>query len=290
MTESPPPPTPEPAKPETPTTGWVTPQLPVRQASPFRSAATRARWLVWLLVANVIVMVASVAISLWGKAAISGYDAGEGTVADLDRFDATFAVSGIISILVWVPTVIAWLAWSSRTVDNEDALGIGPSKVSPRWAMGWWFVPFANLVMPYRTHREIYDRYHIGVAAGAGFVLLWWVVYLADNFLSNVVGRVWLAAETFEELQTGLTLYTFSDLLTAISAILALVLVRRIQRRADVLAASGAPEALSIPPAAERTVAPSAHPGEPATEPAAGSAAPTEPGEPAWPRSEPDPP
>lgn len=278
MTESPPPP-PEPAKPETPhtsSTGWVAPQLPARVPSPFRSAAARARWLVWLLVANVIVMVVSVGISLWGKSAIGAYEAGEGTVADLEQFDSVFALSGIVGLLVWVPTVIAWLAWSSRTVDNEDALGIGPSKFTPRWAMGWWFVPFANLVMPYRVHRDIYERYH-GVAAGARFVLLWWIVYLADTFVGNIVGRVWLAAETFDELQAGLTLYVFSDLLTAVSGILAIMLVRRIQARADLLAASGRPSPAVVPPSPAPLGAsgsePAAAPGG-ASEPAAPPPAP----------------
>lgn len=261
MTESARPPTPqpaEPAPPAPPAVGWVAPQLPPRQPSPFRSAATRASWLAWLLVANVIVMVVSVGISFWGKSLMGAYEAGEGTVADLEQFDSVFALSGLVGIVVWVPTVIAWLAWSSRTVDNEDALGIGPSKFTPRWAMGWWFVPFANLVMPYRVHRDIYDRYHGVVAAGAGFVLLWWIVYLTDNFVGNIVGRLWLVAETFDELQTGLTLYVVSDLLTAVSGILAITLVRRIQARADLLAATGMPSPAVTPRPSPDPVRPSA--------------------------------
>ena len=203
------------------------------------------------MIANVVVLIASVGISLWGKSTITGFEAGDQTLTDLEQFDAIFALSGVFGLAVYVPTVIAWLAWSSRTVDNEDALGIGPSKISPRWAMGWWFVPIANLVMPYRVHREIFDRYHAGIAAGAGIVIVWWLVYLADNIFANVVGRVWIAAETFPELQTGLTLYAVSDVVTAVSAILAIVLVQRIQRRADVLASRGAPVQTPAPIGAE---------------------------------------
>ena len=243
MTDSPSPASPAPGfsppTPEPSATGWVAPPaLPVRTPSPFRSAATRARWVVWLLMANVLLAIVSVGLSLWGKATMAGYEAGDLDVADLDRFDALWQSSGLVAIAVYIPTVIAWLAWSSRTVDNEDALRIGPSKYTPRMAIAWWFLPFANLIVPYRVHRDIYDRYHRGVAAGAGIVVLWWVVWLVDNIFGNVVGRYWLAAETFPALQTGLTLFVASALLTAVSAIIAITLVQRIQRRADVVAAS----------------------------------------------------
>ena len=197
--------------------------------------------------ANVVVSVVGVVISVWGQTVITAFERGESTVEDLDQFDLFFATSGIVESVVFVAAAIAWLAWSSRTVDNEDGLGVGPSTIGPRLAMAWWFVPFANIVMPYRVHREIHDRYHGGVQAGAGIVVLWWLIYLATAIGSNLVGRVWLAAETFPELQSGLSLWVVSDTLTAISAILAIVLVQKIQRRADVLAAMQA-EAASRPP------------------------------------------
>lgn len=235
-------------------TGWAAPPPVVRRPSPFRSAATRARWLVALLVANAVVSVAGVVISIWGQTVIAAFERGEATVEDLDQFDTFFGTSGIVESVAFVAAAIAWLAWSSRTIDNEDALGIGPSTVSPRLAIGWWFLPFANLVMPYRVHREIYERYHRGVQAGAGIVLLWWLVYLASSIGTNIVGRVWLAAETLPALRDGLTLWVVSDIVSAISAILAIMLVQKVQRRADILAAMQAgaagqpPAATDVPP------------------------------------------
>lgn len=256
-------PAPSSATPTPASTGWVAPPPVTRRPSPLRSATTRARWLVWLLMANVVVSVIGAAISVWGQTVIAAFERGEATVEDLDQFDSFFATSGIVESVVFVAAAIAWLVWSSRTVDNEDGLGIGPSTISPRLAMGWWFVPFANIVMPYRVHREIHDRYHGGVQAGAGIVLLWWLVYLASAIGTNFVGRFWLAAETFPELQTGLSLWVVTDILTAISAILAIVLVQKIQRRADILAAMQA-EAASRPPA------PPVVPGDSAAEPTTG--------------------
>jgi Domain of unknown function (DUF4328) len=114
-------------------------------------------------------------------------------------------------------------------------------------AIAWWFLPFANLVVPYLVHRDIYERYHRGLGVGAGFVLLWWLVYIGSGIFGTIVGNVWQAAVTFAELQSGLTLYVVSGLVDAISAVIAIVLVRRIQGRADVLAISGPPEAVPVP-------------------------------------------
>src|SRR5215207_3274215 len=131
-------PAPPPATPMPASTGWVPPQMSIRRPSPFRSGASRARSVVWLLTANVVVSLVGAAIPVWGQTVIAAFERGEATIEDLNQFDSFFATSGILEIGVIVATAIAWLAWSSRTVDNEDALGLGPSSVSPRLAMVWW--------------------------------------------------------------------------------------------------------------------------------------------------------
>lgn len=253
-----PPPAPEPSaggwelpKPPEPVPGggWVAPPpVSARKTSPFRSAATRARWLVGLLLLNVVASIVGVAVDLWGKKVITDFEAGAATQTDLERFDELFAQTSILDLGVFLIAAIAWLAWSSRTVDNEDALGIGPSKVSPRLTIAWWFLPLANLVMPYLVHREIFQRYHRGISAGAGLVTIWWLVYVGSNLFEYAVGTIWSAADTFPTLQSGLTLYVASGLWNAVAAIVAIVLVQRIQRRADVLAASGGAPTDAIPP------------------------------------------
>ena len=126
-------------------------------------------------------------------------------------------------------------------------MGIGPSKVTPALAIAWWFLPIANLVMPYLIHKEIYERYHRGLGVGTGIVTLWWLVYIACGVFGIFVGQIWTAAETFPALQSGLTLYVVSGLANALSGVVAITVVRRIQARADVLAVSGPPVPAPIP-------------------------------------------
>jgi hypothetical protein len=194
-----------------------------------------------------VVAIFGVAISAWGKVVIGDFEAGVAGIPDIERFDAAFAFESTAEIVALVAGGVAWLAWSSRTVDNEDALGIGPSNVSPALAIAWWFLPIANLVMPYLVHKEIYERYHRGLAVGSGIVAVWWLVYIGHGFFGIFVGQSWIAAETFPELQSGLTLYVASGLANAVAGVIAITMVRRIQARADVLAVSGPPMPSPIP-------------------------------------------
>jgi len=242
-------------------TGWVMPPPSIRRPSRFRSAATRARWLLWLLVANAVGSIVAVGISLWGKTLIGDFESGAATIADLDRFDSVHGLIGLAQTILFLAAGIAWLAWSSRTIDNEDALGIGPSKVGPLMAMVWWFVPLANLVMVPATHADMYRRYHRGVGASAAIVYAWFLLYLVNNLVTSIAGLIWVGADDLAEVQSGLDLWIASDLATAVAAIVAIVMVRRIQNRADLLAAIP-------PPAAPGTAPEPAGPIPPAPSPA----------------------
>lgn len=223
-------------EPAPPVAGWVTPNEATPLAtSPFRSARTRARVLLALLGLNLFAGVLTGLHALQGKGLLAGYLEGTATLAELEAFDALFANSGFIESGLFIVTAITWLAWQSRSVDNIDALGVGPSEFTPRWSIGWWFIPFANIVMPYRVHRDLQRRYQVAFAGG--LVLAWWLLYLTMSLASNVAGRIWLAAESYDEVQTGLTLWAGASALTVVAALLAIIVVRRFQAAADVLAA-----------------------------------------------------
>jgi hypothetical protein len=201
----------------------------------------------WL---NFAVSIGAGAIDLWGVQVIDAFGADRATIDDLDRFDAVFAVYGFVEIVIYVTAVVAWLAWQSRTVENESPIGIGPSPWSPRRSMGWWFVPFANLVQPYRIHRDIYRRHHSGDGTNIGLVKVWWAAWLLASILTNAAGRLWLRADSLNDLQAGLAFWLIADIASALLVFPAVALVRRIQDRAEELARNvTSTPALPEPPA-----------------------------------------
>lgn len=89
-------------------------------------------------------------------------------------FDETAVQLASLAFFALIATAVAFLAWLSRAVDNVSALGAGQPLVSPRWSIGWWFVPFANLVMPFRIVKDLDQRMTPTGQPRSGALLGWW--------------------------------------------------------------------------------------------------------------------
>ena len=149
------------------------------------------------------------------------------------EFNDSTALAGLSYLGASVATAIAYLAWLSRTVDNVPTLRAGRPSVTPRWSIGWWFIPFANLVKPYQIVRDIHDRLAIGASSGGGWIVLaWWVSWVLGTVISQIAIRLPVPARP-DPLSTMFSFQATGYGLALIGAILAIVVVLRIQWRAD---------------------------------------------------------
>jgi len=91
-------------------------------------------------------------------------------------------VSLIVGVLTLAAVVVACI-WQHRAASAARALGI-PSRRSPAWGVGSWFVPVVNLWMPYSAIRDCLppDDPH------RPRVLHWWIAWLAAAFVSGAAG------------------------------------------------------------------------------------------------------
>ena len=85
--------------------------------------------------------------------------------------------------LVAVAAVVVACIWQHRAASAARALGI-PSRRSPAWGVGSWFVPVVNLWMPYTAIRDCLppDDPH------RPRVLHWWIAWLVAAWLSGAAG------------------------------------------------------------------------------------------------------
>src|ERR1044072_835531 len=59
---------------------------------------------------------------------------------------------------VYILTVIFFLIWLNRSYKNLTPLGAQHLEFSSGWAVGYWFIPFVNLLKPFQVVREVWNQ------------------------------------------------------------------------------------------------------------------------------------
>jgi hypothetical protein len=70
-------------------------------------------------------------------------------------FDGTTQTLARLEIAGQILTAIVWFLWLHRAVANARSLGV-QTEATPGWSVGWWFIPFANVVKPYQILRSLF--------------------------------------------------------------------------------------------------------------------------------------
>ena len=88
--------------------------------------------------------------------AYTSYDVGDGSLDTVQNADAFLGfaslLSGGLTIAVFVLTVI----WQWRLAKNHQQLGRPGTSLGPGWAIGGWFIPLANFVLPFIQFRDLW--------------------------------------------------------------------------------------------------------------------------------------
>lgn len=136
--------------------------------------------------------------------------------AGLYLFAAWASASGLVAAAVAVPM------WMHRTFRNLPALGETNLGWSPAWAVGGWFIPIGNLVIPYLVARELWAR-TVGTAApGWPLLPVWWATVIAAVLLQRQI-----------DLASGLgadVIGLVNDAVRLLAGVLLIVIVRTVTR------------------------------------------------------------
>jgi len=162
---------------------------------------------------------------------------------DLDNGEGvpiTYALIGIVAIfqiLLRVLTIVFFLIWLYQAFKNLSALAAQNLEFSPGWAIGWWFIPFANLVKPYQVISELWNASDsdydpelflsnkIGTPSIIGW---WWGLFI----IGGIIGRISdiLSDKSLSYSLIALMIYC---VLHGIAAFLILTIIRKITQEQD---------------------------------------------------------
>lgn len=235
---------------------YLTPKARVDDEHPAAPGAQRdiSRWVVWGLYAQVAIAVIALISGLMEYQLLTQFQQGqfsEGPAAEAAGAanDRRQAVIGILQVLIFIASGVAILVWMYRANANVRSLGAQGMKFTPGWAVGWFFVPFANLFMPYRALKELWQASAAPHAwtneKVSGLFPVWWTLWIVSGVAGQIAFRLALRAQSIDALLGANVAALISDIVSIPLALVFMVIVKRI----------AAMQALGILAAPERNLA-----------------------------------
>lgn len=165
--------------------------------------AQRAKLVKFLLIAGFAVIGASLFGQIAELRGIISLDEN----APLTGGAAAYAAAGLADLLLTLITVVFFGMWIYRAAANIVAASVVGFDYTPGWAVGWFFVPIANLFKPYAAMRQIWNASHGGqgdeLERAEGLLAIWWGTWVLANIASNIALRLTINPASAEELRTG---------------------------------------------------------------------------------------
>ena len=189
-----------------------------------------------------ITMVSLAGIGVGGliSAILAPFAEGEGENANV----LMTLVAGAIGLGVGVMSLAAivfFFIWIHGAATNVRAFGNNGLQISPGWCIGWWFIPFASMIMPYKAVSEIWrasdaEARQISVIEWSsrptgGIVKIWWATYLISGLTTGAIAVAAMGGKP-----SPLALTVVDQILSLAAVVSVLLVLRGIDRRQDEMA------------------------------------------------------
>jgi len=162
--------------------------------------------------------------------AITGSDMNTAANAD----DSRQRLIGIGQVATYVVTVIVFGRWIYVLNANKIPLGASGLQFTPGWAVGWFFIPFANLWKPYQAMKELWlvsaDPLHWQQQERGQLLPWWWFLWLLANILGQMSFRLSLHATDMSDFVAANVVSDLADSTSIALEIVAILLVGQITR------------------------------------------------------------
>lgn len=183
-------------------------------------------------------------IVLWLFAAMAPFTAGSelleatGVVnieVDEGPLAAAIGVTYLGFTAVFILSIVLVAMWLHRAHANLHEGSVEGLEFTPNWAVGWYFVPIANLFMPFKAMRELWNASHgkhdfFGSPAPT-LVRAWWAAWIVGNVVDTIGTRILLLeGGDADSLAVGNGLAAAGTVATMIAAILLIRIIGAVTR------------------------------------------------------------
>jgi Domain of unknown function (DUF4328) len=149
-------------------------------------------------------LISTFAISLLDTMELAGF-----RIEEIESLAFVFAIMivGVAAVIVNVGTIVVFAMWIYRAAANIRDADVPGFEYTPGWAVGWYFIPFANFVKPFSAMRQIWNASRgatIDLDEGHSTLTIWWAFWLISNIANNISLRMSLKVEDPNMLETGI--------------------------------------------------------------------------------------
>ena len=198
----------------------------------------------WVLAAQSVL----IALSAWNaRSAFQTYDRGLASFSAFQQWasaDSLFSLMTLLSLPTRLALVVLVIVWSWKAHRAAAGLGPGPRRWGSGWAIGGWFIPIANLVIPKlvlseteriattpRAGRRLAADWHGRKVSALG--TSWWVLFVVSGLLvswSGTLGNDRDFVIGHDTWALHYALYTASAVLAAVSCACGALYVKDLSR------------------------------------------------------------
>lgn len=169
---------------------WPNNRTPLQARAPagwhdIEGPAKALRVLVVLTIVSLGLLVIAYAVD---HSASTSYDVGDGSLQTVRNAEAFLGFASVVSGGLTIAVFVLTIVWQWRLAKNHEQLGRLGTSLGPGWAIGGWFIPLANFVLPFIQFRELWlgsdpqasPQSYAWKQGRVGPVLwLWWAFFAA---------------------------------------------------------------------------------------------------------------
>jgi multisubunit Na+/H+ antiporter MnhC subunit len=250
---APPPPVPPPgyyAESTTPSAPGGAPSAAYAPPAKWRSLRGLTTALMWLFAAHIFLTVLLI-IGVLNHLRVLGDEEENGVIPvfpgdaidrvnDANAFPAAMIIlSGLVGLAIFVLLII----WLYRAAKNNEALGRQNPRLGPGWAIGGWFIPVANFVIPFIVLDDVWRGSDPSVARGdpnwrrsstLGAIWAWLVtavIWYIPTVIASSTGDV--DASEPEKVRRDDILRIIGAVAGIVAAVFAIIVTRRVAARQE---------------------------------------------------------
>ena len=147
------------------------------------------------------------------------------------------AVPYLIVLVLAFIFVGRWIYFSAKNVRAFGATGL---TIRPGWAVGWYFIPIANLWKPYQAMKEIWQASSEPLdwqfRPIPGLMPAWWTLWIVSNIADRITFRLANDAVTIDQFKFATALSIASGCVNiALSAVFVTLISRITDLQVDAM-------------------------------------------------------